>query len=705
MHETNTTTHDQAPQQQISMASEGGASMSPPGFALQASPMQLQKGGSQAVIQAKKPDLTPEQQRLKDKFIMYRDTKIQLLNNKPGEQKKFKKRASSFIKDMDDNCFFEWFSSTDYWGDGDYDGYLRDEFKDFDSVMAGKRIGLRGEALAQSEAAELAAQKTVQLAQQAVKSAGENLETAEKAAQTAELKAVEAEKAAADAETASKTDGADEMDKAAAVKARTAATEARKAADLAKAAVLKAKGAKEVIGDQLKMAQGQLEMAQDRVQTAKTSNDVLVLESIPDGGKLKDGANSLGKAIASPANLGQHSAESATQHAEDSQTHAATAAREKENATPIAGLKDNFEAIDAAKDEKARKKAGVDLINLARELTGKYPEMLMDYKGQATPDATEKMRVIGELIAISARIEWLAGTIYLGGSGKKDKWEVGSSNRDKDDVLSSYYQEETGSGEGTGPWCTRFSMTVRKNAVGMRGKNGHVSGNAWSGYKVGRADYWDYEEAQGGKHAGKGVGQGDEKAFVDLHKAIKKEKEADARKTIVESFFKDHIKPQAGDVMVVKRSEAKANSYYDGAKSHTTTIEKVEGSKIYTIEGNSGGRVMGKVYDLTDKADTEKIIFISRVSLNSIGFETEKQKKAREKKEGGGKQVAAGPEKVLGDAGATPLVEEDILGPAKRLEAKLRAYAEKKKYVDTLAEGEVDSVYHLQQSTSGKSMD
>jgi hypothetical protein len=131
--------------------------------------------------------------------------------------------------------------------------------------------------------------------------------------------------------------------------------------------------------------------------------------------------------------------------------------------------------------------------------------------------------------------------------------------------------------------------------------------------------------------------------------------------------------------MIVKRSTNKtANSFTDKGYSHTTMVERLDGHKIYTIEGNAGNRVQGRVYDLMDPDDSGKIVYISRLSLNNFGEKPDPKKPA---------PPFAGPE----------VSEAELLGPINKLATALTAFAQTKGYINSLAEGQLDVVNNLKQ--------
>jgi len=659
----------------------------PPQFSLEASPVQM-KAGSYATVQFKKPELTEEQKKLRAKFILFRDEALSKITD-PIEKSSFQKRATEFIDDMDTAPWTLFGKAEAKWGTKKYHKALAKKFPDYKATLDGKTASFKASALKEARAAETEAQKTLAMAKEATALASTNVTLAEKAVAQAEAAAVNAEAAATRAETNAQSADADDADKAAAKKAREAATEARKAADTAKKALADAKTQSLMAGEQLKYANGNLDFIQTRIQAISFSTDVLQAQQYAKPTTLKEKTVSMQGAIEDTKDRSTEAAEQGTAAVEAANAGLTAAEKAEKASVPIKGLKGKFDAVKAAKDEKERKKAAQAVAELARKMTKEYPAKIKDFKAQATPTPKEKVRILGELTAASARIEWLVGTIYLGGSDDTDKWEE-TKNQDKNDVLAGYYHNSVSNKDSTGPWCSKFVAAVNKNTLGYKDKKGKATGSTWSGYKMARADLWDYDEAQGGDHTGKGHDHDKEsqKELKDLAKAVKKAKKKEEKEKLVKDFFKNTFTPQPGDMMVVKRSSnPTANSYTSKALSHTTMIEKVDGTKIYTIEGNASNRVMGRVYDLATDADVVKPVFIGRMSLNAIPEDKKKEEPAAE-----------GAPK----AEATTYTEADLLDPVRRLSQKLQKFAEDQKYINKLKEGAVDAVYNIQQDNKGK---
>ncbi len=659
--------------------------MSPPEFSLSAGPVQAKMSGNQPVQM--KNDRTPEQEKLRQDFEAYRDLKGAQITDM-GVKSTFVAKANSFIEWADKRS--GWFNGDQRWGNDDYKKKLKSDFTDYVSVLQGKIAELKGVALADAEAALLTAKGSLAAAQIAVEQASTNTAAAEKAAAEAESEAIKAETAATNAEANAKLPDAGEPEKAAAVKAREAATAARAAADAAKKAVEAAKASQELASEQKSFAAAQISQAEAVISSTKGITDLQAAYRQQKGNaSLKKGTETAAAGIksnseASLAAKNNAESSSATAKAEASKAHS----EELKSKAPV-GIKDKFKAIDDTKNEKDRKAKARELMTFVRDQIGTYPDKITSYKEQPTPDATEKVRVIGQIAALAARAEWLIGSIYLGGSDDTKKWES-SNNNDTDKVLAGYYQKKTDSDSGNladDPWCTKFLGVVFKTATGLQTKSGGTpNGELWSGYKLGRGDYFDYGAEQGGKHVGKSDVHGkgkDQNLWVNFRKELEKNSKDEAkRKTLADDFMTANIRPQAGDSMIVKRSAAPDNSFDGDYQSHTTLIEKLDGYTIYTIEGNASDRVLGRSYDLTNPKDVAKIIFIGRFSLDAYGKKSEKPKEGE------------APKPFTG----TVVSEEELMAPMRKMVEMVTAYAQEKKYIDALAEGELDVVKNLQQN-------
>jgi hypothetical protein len=334
---------------------------------------------------------------------------------------------------------------------------------------------------------------------------------------------------------------------------------------------------------------------------------------------------------------------------------------------------------DLAGKTKVFREQAMTLVELVREEVQSLGNKIDTFNAQPTPSPEEKVAVLGQLAALVARMEYLAGRIYHKG---QRTWETAYTNKkgqtekkDNRGPLVNYYK----SGKGTYNWCAAFATSMWAKA---RNKS---SMWAASGYKVAHPQQFqktnektgevsglmlDYEGAGGAfaglSNEGRYKAQGDdtknnynpffalreeliaideqldaelknsrhmgEKGFLspDLVEAERQriaEQRHDKKRAAVASFTSQNLKPQPGDIMDVRTDDnpgkqgGNPNAYKKtdhGVGSHTALVERYENYKIYTVEGNvSNGRVSGFAYDLTDPNDVALIIMIARPSLAS----------------------------------------------------------------------------------------
>lgn len=673
---------EQKPQQQ----QEGGQSLAPPAFGLSAAaPIQAKTGGSQPVQMAN--ERSKEQEKLRRDFHYYRDLKSDSIKD-PGAKASFIAKANKFIKWADGiTHIFNW---DQEWGNGDYKKRLKRDFSDYNTVLSGELGSVQGAALKDAEAALAISKNALANAQLAVEQSTTNVSAAAKAATEAEAEAVKAEAAATTAEANAKLPDAGEPEKAAAKKAREAATAARKAADAAKKAVEAAKGHKEQAELQKEFAAKQVSHSEAVITRTKGITDLQAAYRQQKGNaSLKSGTQSLSSAIDGNLTDSNAAKDTAQSSAKTAKSQSEIAKTEEAKSKPIPGLHSKLKELGDETVRKQRKAKVKEIMTLVRGELAKYPPKVTNYKDQPTPDVNQKVKTIGELMAKGARVEWLLGTLYLEGSTNDKKWKGGGLSKSEEKLLGNHYESNVKAASG-GVWCTAFLGSTYKAITGIKNQKGRdPNGEFWSGYKVGKATNFDYDESQGGKHVGRSEGKKDpddpkgrkpDNSFVNLHKEIVKHKDdLKKRKEIVDQFFKDKIRPQAGDPMIVKRSTNKtANSFTSKGTSHTTMVEKLEGYKIHTLEGNAGNRVQGRTYDLTDPTDSGKIVFISRFSLNNYGDKPDPKNP---------KPAYTGP--VVSD--------QELLAPMTKMSDILLKFAQEKGYADKLAVGEADTVSNLKQ--------
>lgn len=359
----------------------------------------------------------------------------------------------------------------------------------------------------------------------------------------------------------------------------------------------------------------------------------------------------------------------------------------------MAGVAKLIRTLREKTDEAKRQRAAMELRQYVRGLLSEYPQRVEDFLLQPGMSADRKTAVLGELRAAIARMEFLTGTIVMGGSGDPDaekpsseySWETGPN-----DLVGDY---------GLDPWCSRFATTIRAM---ITGKEVVQSGYRLGPWEVGGTDVQhvpDFSEGYGGAFAGPGQGTYGGKSvpdprdnpWADLRSELDGESNRADRERTVDQFFEDHLTPQAGDYMVVRRPSAPANQFSGSSQSHTTMIEKRQGYTLYTIEGNKADRVTGRVFDLTDPTHVREIIWIGRESILSArptGTASERREARRARR--WGLQTRAAVEAL--PLVSLPQVEPaEILDPVNRINRMLRALATAEGYVDPVA-GDVDTV-------------
>lgn len=259
----------------------------------------------------------------------------------------------------------------------------------------------------------------------------------------------------------------------------------------------------------------------------------------------------------------------------------------------------------------ATRRAAVEaLITWSRAQLATYPALIRRFRQQTQPDTAEKVRVLGRAAAGAARMEYLVGTIlHRGGS-----WETTENHGPMVDDYG-----------GGSAWCSRFATTALETILGPGARAG-------SGYKIANpSEFTDilinYDTTQGGAFVGTNRSQhatAADNPFVGLRESLTAiASGADTAHTaeqVATQFMADHVRPQPGDLLIVRRGVADPNSFAAASLSHTLLVESVSGTKISLIEGNAGvhtDRVTGRVLDLSVVGDVEEIVFISRPSLTS----------------------------------------------------------------------------------------
>ena len=368
-------------------------------------------------------------------------------------------------------------------------------------------------------------------------------------------------------------------------------------------------------------------------------------------------------------------------------------------------IKADLEVLKLTTAEKERENKSQALIKYAREQLQTYPAQIQAYKQQATPSEEEKLKVIGKLVVESAKLEFLLGTIYYQGSDQS--WE----ERTNQGHLVDYYKKKIGAKSSSfkkAPWCAMFVGAIRRQVLGSD------KGQWGSGYKI--ANKFDYD-GEGAKFVGAKSSRTKQSKnpWYNLKTDLKEAPDQTAKEDLVREFYQDYIHPQPGDIMIVRRvNKADTNSFTKGKKvkvkdkdgedvidektgeaktkvkgrnlSHTTLIEKVDGFKLHTIEGNKGAKVTGRIFDLTDPNDLEEIVFISRMSLDNL--KTKDKPKSKPKEEEDSSSVAE----------VENIEEASLLEPIQEMNRLLQDYAVAKEYIKDVQNG---SVANLTKSSGG----
>lgn len=363
----------------------------------------------------------------------------------------------------------------------------------------------------------------------------------------------------------------------------------------------------------------------------------------------------------------------------------------------MAGMTEQVKQLRKETDPKARRKKAMELRKYVRGLLSDYPPKVNRFILQAGMTPSEKTEVLGRLNAAVARMEFLSGTIVLGGTGSGSKYDWESGN--KSDLIAEY--------SAAGAWCTKFATKVRQMVTGQSTADSGLKLGPWETATpktkgAGVQYIADYSEEYGGAFAGPGKGTykgytvpADQRnPWISLRQDLSDLDKREERVKRVETFFDEEIKPQAGDFMVVRRIPSdpttQRNRFRSG-KSHTTMIEKVKGYKLYTIEGNKRDRVTGRIFDLTNPKHVREIIWIGRESIlsaKSKGTEAQRKKATQERR---ARLKAREQAASMGFTGGDQVTPEELLGPVQRINRVLQAYATMMGYIDP-TEGDVDAV-------------
>lgn len=330
--------------------------------------------------------------------------------------------------------------------------------------------------------------------------------------------------------------------------------------------------------------------------------------------------------------------------------------------------------VEAAGGAGAERTAAIEaLVDFSRTQVDTLGPLVEQFREQAEPAVDEKVRVLGQMAAAVARMEFLLGSMmYQGGD-----WEE-RSNR------GAMVDDYTG-GSAT-QWCSLFTSTIWQRITGQNMR-------AASGYKLANPGDFGlditYDAAAGGGFVGSrstrsaraGTGR-NHNPWAQLRQTLldidSGEIPDQTRGEALEAFLTSHgLQPQAGDIMVVKRGSAAANSFTAGTRqdgrlrgafqSHTTMVESFSGSVVSTIEGNADDRVRGRTYDLSNPDDVAKIVFLARPGIEPSPEAAAATEAAAES---AADDLAADEGSAAGQVSAG-----DLLGPLQTLNALLHRLA------------------------------
>ncbi|MEF8866251.1 MAG: DUF4157 domain-containing protein [Salinibacter sp.] len=355
-------------------------------------------------------------------------------------------------------------------------------------------------------------------------------------------------------------------------------------------------------------------------------------------------------------------------------------------------LRGHLRDVGSAETQEDRRKKVKELIAFAQSRVATYPERVDTFIQQPVPSTDEKVRILGRVAAAAARLNFLTGVIFVGGSAERHKWEPKGKNRG---YLPNRYNAKGRA------WCTRFATKVRASVLGGEDTS--------SGFRLANPEQFPndfsveeprYDEASGGAFVGARFPRSARRnpAWNDLRTSLEQiqkdgslsdvEKEEKKKETL-DSFFQDHLKPQAGDFMVVRRSSSPAHSFSaKEAKSHTIMIERFADYRIYTIEGNKQGRVTGREFNLLDPKHVREIIYIARMGLPM----------SEKKGATAGSSVAQTATQTAGGQVSSEqrvLTETDLLAPLQQMSNLLQEYALLRGMIDRVREDEIDAVANM----------
>ncbi len=294
--------------------------------------------------------------------------------------------------------------------------------------------------------------------------------------------------------------------------------------------------------------------------------------------------------------------------------------------------------INNKKGEEERIK---QIITYVRKQFEEYPPKVKAFKNQSKYDDDEKLRILGKIAALAARLEVLTGAIFYKGTAKANTWETKGSNKGDDDFLKYYQTEKHGVKNQGSEWCAMFVASVLSEVLGFApvdkdGNRRAKSGYGWLTWNVtslhDSVTYYAKNSKYDTRHSKKITNE----QFLTLRKDITNETNQEKKYKKVKKFFDNHFIPQPGDLLAVgtKKNDSLGSATKGKAGfKHSTMIEKYiddpVNKRIYiaTVEGNANQRAGGRLIDLTKCTNSSSnnlsfVTQISRVSLLNYGVGT-----------------------------------------------------------------------------------
>lgn len=284
-------------------------------------------------------------------------------------------------------------------------------------------------------------------------------------------------------------------------------------------------------------------------------------------------------------------------------------------------------SISSEQDETARRDQIHELAEWFRDSTPDEA-LLREYLG-GPESAAAKTRVLGELMVLLARAQFLLGWAHQGGVAgtnrgswerewRGDRWRA----RQNRGTFVGAYQEAMGGRTGD-MWCTQFVGTMAKS-LGFE-FNQDVSENArgsmfWSGYRL---THWartgksnkDRHQLNEQRPVDEGTTIFERQTWRSLKGALRRVPVGERAVAVSEFFTRSGgSEPQPGDVLMGGGGNG---------LSHTMMVESYDSATatIHTIEGNARNAVRSRAVHLTDFSHLEWMGPIVRIGAqNFAGF-------------------------------------------------------------------------------------